>query len=50
MEVLENLYRIRENAGMLRALDLTEEEKSNHRYLSFNVKLTMYIANVKKMV
>lgn len=38
-----------ENAGMLRALDLTKEEKEAIRYLSFlTLKPTMYIANVNE--
>ncbi len=38
-----------ENAGMLRALDLTKEEKDAIRYLSFlTLKPTMYIANVNE--
>ncbi|EJR8428083.1 DUF933 domain-containing protein, partial [Escherichia coli] len=38
-----------ENAGMLRALDLSAEEKAAIRYLSFlTLKPTMYIANVNE--
>lgn len=38
-----------ENAGMLRALDLSEEDKAAIRYLSFlTLKPTMYIANVNE--
>ncbi|WP_049021142.1 DUF933 domain-containing protein, partial [Escherichia coli] len=38
-----------ENAGMLRALDLSAEEKAAVRYLSFlTLKPTMYIANVNE--
>ncbi|MGL9632577.1 DUF933 domain-containing protein, partial [Escherichia coli] len=38
-----------ENAGMLRALDLSAEEKEAVRYLSFlTLKPTMYIANVNE--
>jgi len=37
------------NAGMLRSLDLTEEDKAAIRYLSFlTLKPTMYIANVNE--
>ncbi|EEG82984.1 GTP-binding protein YchF [Proteus penneri ATCC 35198] len=49
MEVLEKCLPHLENAGMLRALDLTEEEKATIRYLSFlTLKPTMYIANVNE--
>ena len=49
MEVLEKYLQHLENAGMLRALDLTEEEKATIRYLSFlTLKPTMYIANVNE--
>ncbi len=38
-----------ENAGMLRALDLTAEDKAAIKYLSFlTLKPTMYIANVNE--
>jgi GTP-binding protein YchF len=38
-----------ENAGMLRALDLTDEDKAAIKYLSFlTLKPTMYIANVNE--
>ncbi len=38
-----------ENAGMLRALDLSDEDKAAIKYLSFlTLKPTMYVANVKE--
>ena len=49
LAVLEKCLPQLENAGMLRALDLTKEEKDAIRYLSFlTLKPTMYIANVNE--
>lgn len=49
MEVLEKCLLHLEKAGMLRALDLSDEEKAIIRYLSFlTLKPTMYIANVNE--
>lgn len=49
MEVLEKCLPHLEKAGMLRALDLSDEEKAIIRYLSFlTLKPTMYIANVNE--
>jgi ribosome-binding ATPase YchF (GTP1/OBG family) len=47
LEALEKCLPHLENAGMLRALNLTAEDKAAIRYLSFlTLKPTMYIANV----
>ena len=49
LAVLEKCLPQLENAGMLRALDLSAEEKAAIRYLSFlTLKPTMYIANVNE--
>lgn len=49
LEALEKCLPHLENAGMLRALDLTAEDKAAIRYLSFlTLKPTMYIANVNE--
>ncbi len=49
LAVLEKCLPQLENAGMLRALDLSAEEKTAIRYLSFlTLKPTMYIANVNE--
>ncbi len=48
LAALENACRTAE-AGMLRSLDLTDEDKAAIRYLSFlTLKPTMYIANVNE--
>jgi GTP-binding protein YchF len=49
LEALEKCLPHLENAGMLRALNLTAEDKAAIRYLSFlTLKPTMYIANVNE--
>ena len=49
LEALEKCLPHLSNAGMLRALNLTKEEKAAIRYLSFlTLKPTMYIANVNE--
>jgi len=49
LAVLEKCLPQLENAGMLRALDLSKEEKELIKYLSFlTLKPTMYIANVNE--
>ena len=49
LEALEKCLPHLAEAGMLRALDLTKEEKAAIRYLSFlTLKPTMYIANVNE--
>ena len=49
LAVLEKCLPQLENAGMLRALDLSKEEKDLIKYLSFlTLKPTMYIANVNE--
>ena len=49
LSVLEKCLPVLSEAGMLRTLELTEEEKAAIRYLSFlTLKPTMYIANVNE--
>ena len=49
LAVLEKCLPQLENAGMLRSLDLSKDEKELIRYLSFlTLKPTMYIANVNE--
>ncbi|MBK0081391.1 redox-regulated ATPase YchF [Kosakonia cowanii] len=49
LSALEKCLPQLENAGMLRSLDLSAEEKAAIRYLSFlTLKPTMYIANVNE--
>lgn len=49
LEALEKCLPHLENAGMLRTLDLSDEDKAAIRYLSFlTLKPTMYIANVNE--
>ncbi len=49
LEALEKCLPHLEQAGMLRSLDLTAEDKAAIRYLSFlTLKPTMYIANVNE--
>ncbi|WP_265503719.1 redox-regulated ATPase YchF [Providencia heimbachae] len=49
LEALEKCLPHLEQAGMLRSLDLTDEDKEAIRYLSFlTLKPTMYIANVSE--
>ena len=49
LSVLEKCLPVLSEAGMLRTLELTDEEKAAIRYLSFlTLKPTMYIANVNE--